>query len=138
MTLASLERLCMLIKCETKGIDAWWFLIRGEKKKNNSLLEERGYSEEQHLIVSTSVTFQYTLTFGKKKNNKTTKKEIYTCNKESKFECPIEGKRLWDHKHSFDYTQWNRVVYFIRTRNNLKHLTLPNPAATLIISLFKQ
>lgn len=85
----------------------------GRKEKNNSLLEETGYSEEQRLIVSVSATFQYTLTLKKKK-----KKEIYTYNKKSKFECPMKGRKLWEYKHSFDYIQGNRVVYFIITRNN--------------------
>lgn len=111
MTAASVERLGTLIKCETKGIGEWWFLIRGEKK---GFLKEKECSEEQHLIVSIFVTFEYTLTY-ETKIGKHKKKEIYICNKRSMFEYPVKGRRRWEHKHSFDYIQWNQVVYFIRT-----------------------
>lgn len=74
MAVASAERLGALIKCETKSTGAWWFLIRGENPK--VLLKERECSENQHLIVSLFVTFEYTLTFETKIEKHTQKKKF--------------------------------------------------------------
>lgn len=76
MAAASMERLGTLIKCETKSTDAWWFLIRGEKKKKD-FLKERECSEDQHLIVSLFVTFEYTHTFETKIGKHTRKRNLY-------------------------------------------------------------
>lgn len=133
MILASMERLRMLIKRETKVLIPDVSFAMGEKKKK-SLMVERAFWRSTLNCLFLTCYFPVCPYFWKEMKNKL----ILAIWKKQNWMPHGRDKIVGTEKYLSDHTQWNQVVYFIRSRHYLQYLMLPNPFATLIISLYKE
>lgn len=133
MILASMERLRMLIKRETKVLIPDVSFAMWEKKKK-SLMVERAFWRSTLNCLFLTCYFPVCPYFWKEMKNKL----ILAIWKKQNWMPHGRDKIVGTEKYLSDHTQWNQVVYFIRSRHYLQYLMLPNPFATLIISLYKE